>query len=278
VPAFTQFLSASDAQRALSSFRKLARRGIGRWVLTGGLATEFHRLRAGCRPYLRPLNDIDFIAESFDCIPESLADDFLFRHIHPADPPGKTMLQCIDPESALRIDVFRAYGGTLGRAIEMDLPVGPMRMISLEDLAARMARLALEMVQCVMQTDELFGGPVGRPIQAADPLSAGPADLKGRLRAKLPAPHGYAGDFLRLTELVEPAAVETAWRDHGKPGHPATFAETDKLLRDLIPERQHLLIERDYSKDYLEVCPRCSATTSFQFADPKTIFDLLGYA
>jgi hypothetical protein len=157
----TQFLAGSDAQRVLSSFRKLARHDIGRWVLTGGLATEIHRLRAGCRPCLRPLNDIDFIADSFDCIPESLADDFLFRHIHPTDPPGKTMLQCIDPESALRIDVFRAYGGTIGRAIEVDLPVGSLRLISLEDLAARMARLALDLAQCVR--------PVGRPIQAAVP-------------------------------------------------------------------------------------------------------------
>jgi len=50
---------------------------------------------------VRALNDIDFIAESFDHIPASLASDFLFRHIHPFDPPGRTMLQFIDAESAL---------------------------------------------------------------------------------------------------------------------------------------------------------------------------------
>lgn len=58
------------------------------------------------------MNDIDFVTDSFDCIPESLADDFLFRHVHPFDPPGKTILQFIDAESALRVDVFRACGAT----------------------------------------------------------------------------------------------------------------------------------------------------------------------
>ena len=44
-------------------------------------------------------HDIDFIAESFDAIPETLGHDFLFRHIHPCDPANKMMLQFIDAES-----------------------------------------------------------------------------------------------------------------------------------------------------------------------------------
>src|ERR1051326_3381878 len=108
-----RFLSRADADRAIHTLAKLARHDISRWALTGGMATEIHRLRSGCEPATRVLNDIDFIAGSFDCIPESLADDFLFRHIHPADPPNKTMLQAIDPDSALRVDIFRACGGTM---------------------------------------------------------------------------------------------------------------------------------------------------------------------
>ena len=107
-----RFLSVTDADRALHTLRKLRRHDIRRWALTGGLALEFHCLRRGCRTSLRALNDIDFVTDSFDCIPESLADDFLFRHVHPFDPPGKTILQFIDAESALRVDVFRACGAT----------------------------------------------------------------------------------------------------------------------------------------------------------------------
>jgi hypothetical protein len=53
-------------------------------------------------------------------IPETLRSDFLFRHIHPFDPPGKIMLQLIDPDTALRIDVFRACGQTMSRGAHVD--------------------------------------------------------------------------------------------------------------------------------------------------------------
>lgn len=46
-----------------------------------------------------------------------LANDFTFSHIHPLDPPGKMLLQAIDPDSAVRIDVFRAYGETIALAM-----------------------------------------------------------------------------------------------------------------------------------------------------------------
>jgi hypothetical protein len=235
-----QFLSPADADRALRTFEKLARHNVDRWALTGGLATEIHRVRRGCAAVPRVLNDIDFIAASFDCIPESLADDFLFRHIHPSDPPNKTMLQAIDPEAKLRVDVFRACGDTMGRTCEVDLPCGAFRLIALEDLVARAARVAFDL-------------------------------------ADGPTPAVHATDYLRLAELVDAADVETAWRDHRKPRHPETFAEADAMLEALIPARRHLLIERDYSKDYLETCPRCSATAAFQFADPAVVFSLLGY-
>ncbi len=80
---FQRFLSVADADRVFHTFRKLGRHDIRRWALTGGLAVEAHRLQRGRVASVRTLNDIDFVAVSFDSIPASLADDFLFRHIHP---------------------------------------------------------------------------------------------------------------------------------------------------------------------------------------------------
>src|SRR5216683_3886183 len=139
------FLSVADANRALRTFRKLGHHDIHGWALTGGLAVEVHRLRRGFQPSLRALNDIDFIAESFDGIPETLGDDFLFRHIHPCDPPNRTMLQLVDAEGKLRIDVFRSYGDTMCRTCNLDLSGCMIKVISLEDLTARTARLALDL-------------------------------------------------------------------------------------------------------------------------------------
>jgi len=117
------------------------------------------------------------------------------------------MLQAIDPESALRVDVFRACGGTMDQAGAVELPCGTVRLISLEDLLARTAPL-------------LFGLVEG---------------------AALPSVH--AMDYLRLADLVDPAEVELARGNLRKPRHPETFAEADALLRKFIPARQHLLVE-----------------------------------
>jgi hypothetical protein len=115
---------------------KLARHDIRNWALTGGLAFEIHGLNLGMRSSSRALNDLDFVTTAFSDIPETLAEDFLFRHVHPFAPPGRTLLQLIDGDNALRIDVFRACGQTMSRAVPM---------VSLEDLVARAARLLLDL-------------------------------------------------------------------------------------------------------------------------------------
>jgi hypothetical protein len=236
-----EVLSDTDANRVVCTLRKLGRHCARRWVLTGGLAVEVHRLQRGRKSSVRKLGDIDFIAETFDSVPESLAEDFMFRHIHPLDPPGKTLLQAVDAESAVRIDVFRAYGAILNRSSVLNLPTGIVRLISLEDLIARLARLTL--------------------------------DLAGQVET--PAKHAL--DFLRLIELVDPKAVEAAWRDHRKPAHPATFEETSRLLHAVIATRSYLLITPDYSKDVTMVCPRCVNTGRFRLADPAVLRTVLGY-
>lgn len=236
-----QFLSTGDADRALSTLWKLSCHDISRWALTGGFAVEIHCLRLGNGASSRTLNDLDFVTGSFDCIPQSLANDFLFRHVHPVDPPGKTIMQFVDPDEKLRIDIFRAYESTMQRALPLDLPFGKIQIVSVEDLLARTARLLLDLAD------------------------------------ELPIASKHASDFWRLAELVRPAEVEAAWRDHRKPKQPATFAETFSFLRNLIPFRQRLLITPSYSRDTAEVCPRCAPTTAFQLADPHLVLSLLGY-
>jgi hypothetical protein len=187
------------------------------------------------------LSDIDFVAPTFECIPETLARDFLFRHVHPFDPPGKTMMQLVDADTSLRVDVFRADGGIMSRAISVDVPSGPLRVISVEDVLAHEARILLD------------------------------------LEASVPVAAKHADDYLRLSELVKSSNIETAWQDHRKPTHPMTFGETNKLVKRLIATRRNLLITPDYSKETAEICHRCVPTSPFQLADPKVVLSLLGY-
>jgi hypothetical protein len=235
------FLSIGDSTRAFNTLRKLALHDASRWVLVGGLAVEFHCLRAGPSHSIRHLNDIDFVAPAFECIPETLARDFLFRHVHPFDPPGKTIMQLVDADTSLRVDVFRADGGIMSRAISVDGPSGPLRVVSVEDVVAHETRLLLDL-------------DAGVPVAAK-----------------------HADDYLRLAELVKSSNMETAWQDHRKPTHPMRFGEADTLLKGLIATRRNLLIGLEYSKDTAEICPRCVRTSPFQLADPNVVLSLLGY-
>ena len=234
-------LSVGDSMRASNTLRKLALHEVSRWVLAGGLAVEFHCVASGHSHQARHLSDIDFVAPAFECIPGTLARNFLFRHIHPFDPPGKTIMQLIDADTALRVDVFRADGGIMSRAIQVDVPAGPLRVISVEDVLAHEARILLD------------------------------------LEASVPVPAKHAEDYFRLVQLVESSSVEAAWQDHRKPTHPKTFGETNTLVKQLIVTRCDLLISPDYSKDADEICRRCVPTPPFQLADPKVVLSLLGY-
>jgi hypothetical protein len=238
---FSAFLAGTDTARAQRAFEKLCRHGAQSLVLTGSFALELHRTRAGLPTEPRPLNDIDFLAATFDDIPKSLAADFLFSHVHPQDPPGKTLLQAIDTETAVRIDIFHASRGTMARAVPLDIATLAFRVIALEDLAARTARLA---------TDLAFDRPT-------------------------PAKH--ARDFLRLLAMVEAEQVEPAWLDHRKPAHPATFREAAALLTELIARRPDLQIIPAYSHDTAAACSRCQSTPRFPLADPARVLSLLGY-
>jgi hypothetical protein len=236
-----RFLCAADAKRVLKTLQKLSQHDISGWAIAGGLAVEIHCLLGGLSLSTRPLNDIDFVAATFDCTPETLARDFLFRHVHPLDPPGKIVLQLVDVEAALRIDLFRANGAILTRTRQLRLPFGPVQLISGEDVLARAARLLLD------------------------------------LRRDVPVAAKHASDYLRLEQLMLTADSEAAWQDHRKLDHPVMFSEANALVRGLIATHRNLLITPDYSKDATKICSRCVPTTAFPLADPHLLLSLLGY-
>jgi hypothetical protein len=239
---FHQFLDTSDADRALELFQKLKKHDTSQLVLTGGIALEIHRLRSELSPSHRTLNDLDFIAESFDCIPQSLADeDFLFRHIHPFDPSGKIILQFVACDLRLRVDVFRGHRGVMDRSSRVFLPTGAFRLASLEDIMSRTARVLLELER-------------GRAVASK-----------------------HAADFLCFGSLVNPVVVEEAWHDHKTSTTTTSYAETCCRLADLIQSRPELLISPHYSQDTETACPRCASTKAFRLADPALVLPILGY-
>lgn len=235
------FLSIADLTRADAVLRRLVQHNIDGWALTGGLAVGLHSVATGMEPNGRSLNDLDFVTERFEEIPETLGKDFLFRHVHPGQQPGGTMMQLVDVDAQLRIDVFRAIGATLKRASQIKLPMGKFTVVALEDLIARTARLSLDLTNGI------------------------------------PVPAKHAADFLLLSTMLGPCDMQSAWCDHRKPDQPESFAEVRKILTELIPNQRDLLVTPEFSKDVHARCERCIPTAAFPLADPRAILSVLGY-
>jgi len=238
---FAEFLADADAERAARTFDRLQRHDLESLALAGGFAIELHLRLCGQQAELRPLNDIDFLAEDFEAMPTTLVEDFIFRHVHPHDAPGKTLLQAVDPETAVRVDVFSGYGAEMERTEAAEIGEFSIRVISLEDLAARSARLSMD------------------------------------LALDMPLPAKHAWDFLRLLPMVDGAEMEPIWQEHRKPAHPESFAEAAELLKKLIAQRADLQIVPEYSRDAEAVCPRCKPIGEFPLADGGRVLGLLGY-
>ena len=236
------FLSDPDAERALKVLRKLALHDISQWAIAGGWAIEIHCVHNRQPSAIRRLSDIDFVASEFDSFPITMAEAFLFRHVHPMDRPGKMMLQFVDADSALRIDVFRTWKSAMARTGIIELPiVGRMRLAAVEDVIARAARLLLD------------------------------------LDVYIPVPQKHARDYIRISEAIGTQDVNAAWQDHRKPDHPRTFSEADALVRKLIATRHEYLVRPHYSTTAGAACSRCVPDAPFTLADPAQVFSVLGY-
>lgn len=235
------FYENDDARRLSRTLDLLARHDVSSWALAGGTAIELHLGQRGAPPLVRRLHDLDFIAASFDCLPASLGGLVISRHVHPHDPPAKTMLQAVDPDTSVRIDVFRAYGSEMKRAQKIELGGLVFQIVAFEDLVARHGRLCCDL-----------------------------------LRGQTLAPK-YARDFLRMLDFARSGDIENVWQEHRKPDDPKRFSDASAWLREVIAERADLLRAPVYSTDVDEVCPRCESTAAFRLADARQVFGLLGY-
>ncbi|WP_237477864.1 hypothetical protein [Lichenibacterium dinghuense] len=213
-------LSPDEAGRAAATLARLRGSGLDP-ALTGGMAIAWHMAGVdGAGPTRRPLHDLDLVVEGVGSIPDGLGADFEIRHLHPDAPPGRMLAQLWDPSTALRVDVFGAHGDTLSRCAEASLSEGRLRVVSREDLAARLASLLLDLA-------------LGEAV----------------------APK-HASDFSALVPGVDAAAMAAAWADHRRRRHPESFAEARAAVLDLVAARPDLLVTPD-SPYRISPCPRC---------------------
>jgi hypothetical protein len=236
---FEGILSDDDARRATSVVRDLLALGF-RGSLTGGLAIGAHLRARGDRSEPHPLNDVDFVVGSFADIPDSVADRFLMNHIHPSAPEGKTLMQLIDPEHALRVDLFRAYGATLSRSAPLGVETEPLDVAAFEDLAAR-------------TTSHVYGHVRnGRTIEAK-----------------------YVRAMFELSRFVAELTIDEAWNDH-RERLPDSFGEGLSKAHRILSLHPELIVSGEYSRE-ITPCERCQRHGRFRCAPPEQIVEILGY-
>jgi hypothetical protein len=153
---------------------------------------------------------------------------------------GKTLLQLIDREQALRIDLFRQFGATLMRTELLNGPTGPLSVISLEDLVARTTALVL-----------------------------------GRLRRGKTIDLKHTRAFRRLAGLGEPGRIDVAWHDH-RQSELESFDQASQLAHRLLDLHPELAIHEPSSAE-VSFCPQCQDDGPFRSARPELIVKILGY-
>jgi hypothetical protein len=239
-PVFSAFLNSNDAKRASDVVKKVLASDLHGCALTGGLAIEA-RLRGHGRPvFRRALNDVDLVVDGFNAIPAPFADGFLLNHVHPHAPEGKTLLQLIDRERAVRVDLFRAFGTTLSRAGLMDEQTGPLPVLAVEDLVARTT-----------------------------------AHVCGRLRKGLHVDPKHVRAFNALTDLGSREQLVVAWHEH-REDLPGTLEDATQQAQQLLGQHPELVLSEEYST-CVTVCDRCQDYGPFRVAFPEEVIDILGY-
>jgi hypothetical protein len=237
---FSALLEADDARRASDVVAKLLTNGVRACALTGSLAIAA-QLHAHGYPFRRgALNDVDLVVDHFGAIPAALADRFLMNHIHPHASEGKTLLQLVDREHAIRVDVFRSFGAALSRAGVLDQQTAPLPVLALEDLVARAT-----------------------------------AYVCGRLRRGLEIDAKHVRTFTRLSDLGRPRGLAEAWQDH-RQDVPGTLEEATKEAHQLLDRHPELVVSETYST-VVTTCEQCQDYGPFRLAPPEMIVDILGY-
>ncbi len=236
---FDAVLNDPDASRATAVVGELLALGF-RGALTGGPAIAAHLRTRGGPARRRPLNDLDFVVDGFAAIPDAVADRFLLHHVHPFAAEGKTLVQLIDPERAVRVDLFRTIGRTLSRSGPLGTETGRLDVVSLEDLIARTT-----------------------------------AHVYSRLRAGRTIDARYARTFLDLSGLGTESVLEEAWQDH-REEISGSFAEASRHASRLLALHPELVANDEYSA-VITPCDRCRNHGRFRCAPPGRIVEVLGY-
>lgn len=236
------FPTQDESLRCLHALTKFVRQTGEPFLVTGGLAIQWHLLRHGVHIERRPFNDIDIVISDPSRLPLSLTQQFLVAHYHPSRRRGKILMQLADEESRSRIDLLTPYSLSItARAQPVVIAGKNCGIVAAEDLTARLL--------CIL-------------CQVVD--------------GKLVDPKYYES-FKRLASITDMECVATIWREYKDEWHPEdAFAALTKV-HEGVATNSHLLQPDVYSQAITEGCQWCHSSAALPLAPAAKIHEIWGY-
>jgi hypothetical protein len=236
------FTTQDESFRCLHALTKFARQTSEPFLVTGGLAIQWHLLRHGLHIERRPFNDIDIVIHDPSRPPSSLTQQFLLAHYHPFRRRGKILMQLADEASRSRIDLLTPYSLSItDRAQPVAIAGKNCGIVATVDLTARLL--------CIL-------------FQVVDGKTVDPK---------------YYESFKRLASITDMEGVATIWREYKDEWHPEDVFAAVTKVHEAVGTNGHLLQPDVYSQAITEVCQRCHSSEAFPLAPAAKIHQFWGY-
>ena len=236
------FSTQDESSRCLHALTKFARQTSDPFLVTGGLAIQWHLLRHVVHIERRHFNDIDLVIQDASCLPSSLTEQFLVAHYHPFRRSGKILMQLADEESGSRIDLLTPYSLSItDRAQPVAIAGKNCGIVAAEDLTARLLCILFQVVE-------------GKTV---DPK--------------------YYEAFTRLAGITDMECVAAIWRAYRDERHPEDAFEAVTKVHEGVATNSHLLRPDVYSQAIDEGCQWCHSSEVFPLAPAAKIHQVWGY-
>jgi hypothetical protein len=236
------FTTQDESYRCQHALTKFAPQMGEPFLVTGGLAIQWHLLRHGVPIKRRPFNDIDIVINDPSRLSLSLTQQFSVAHYHPSRGRGKILMQLADEESRSRIDLLTSSSLSItDRSYPVTIAGKSCGIVAAEDIMARLL--------CVL-------------FQVVDDK---PVDPK------------YHEAFKRLANITDMEGVAALWREYRDDWHPEDAYEAAARVHQTVEANTHLFQPDVYSQAIDRACQWCHDSETYPLAPASKIHEIWGH-
>lgn len=241
VKEFLMGFSKKDRRKIITHLKRLlSHLDLKRIVFVGGLVVRYHITQAGISYPLRPMNDLDILAEDIGVVSPEVKDEFLVYHHHPPNKKGNFYLVLVDPRSKTKIDIFD-YSLAPEEVQEVPFEKYLLRVISAED----------QLVKTIFDIQRISENAKVDPKQFCD--------------ARL------------LLQIVDVSKADMFWKRKKFQGLPNSLIDAFQRAEAIAKQHPEWLQEKPFRKIKPYRCPECVSTQELPITPMEEIYKILGY-